>query len=54
MSIETADCIESALAAEIADLEALAWEALCDGRDDDAERINGELVAARIEFAEFN
>jgi class 3 adenylate cyclase len=53
MGRESADSAESAVAALIADLEAFAWKALCDGNDDLAEGINRELVAARTDFAEF-
>ncbi len=47
------DHIEYAVATLIADLEAFAWKALCDGNDDLAEGINRELIAARADFAEF-
>jgi hypothetical protein len=42
---------EIALAVEIAELSALAWEALCDGRDDRAEEINRAAIAAREALA---
>lgn len=46
------DCIESAVATLVANLEACAWKALCDGNEALAEEIEWELIAARVEFAD--
>jgi len=46
------DCIESAVAALIADLEEMAFRAVQSGRDDVAENAARKLAAARVEFAD--
>lgn len=47
------DRIELAVAALIAELEAMAWRALSAGDDEMAERAARDLQAARIKYADY-